>query len=255
MKTEETTLDHLTNPGAANDFFKRRAMGAFVIDASFHVENALWLMEMSRLVYRHEAPEANPHNPPRSQFLADNGFQQVKFFDDQSTSTEAFLVRRNDFAVLAFRGTERVPKDIITDILLHTGGSDIHHGFEVAFNSVWPQIEPLLNALDCPVYYTGHSLGAALATIAASKKAPMATYTFGSPRVGKKKFTDSLQGANIYRVVDDVDEVTAVPPQAFGFVHVGTLHQLKEVPPPPPLLRDTWKHLADHAPVNYVDRL
>jgi len=255
MRTEDTTLDHLTNPGAATDFFTRRPMPNFVIDEKFHVENALWLMEMSRLVYRHEAPEANPHTPPRSQFLANVGFRQVKFFEDRETSTEAFLVRRDEFAVLAFRGTERVPKDVITDILFNVGKDEIHHGFEVAFKSVWDEIEPQLNALDCPVYYTGHSLGAALATIAAFKRAPKATYTFGSPRVGKKKFADALHNADIYRIVDDLDEVTMVPPQAFGFVHVGALHKLKEVPPPPLVVRETWKHLADHAPVNYVDRL
>ena len=255
MRTEDTTLDDLTNPGAANDFFTRRAMPAFVLDASFHVENALWLMELSRLVYRHEAPEANPHNPPRSQFLANVGFRQLKFFEDRATSTEAFLVRNDRFAVLAFRGTERVPKDFIIDIMMNTGSNDIHHGFDVAFKSVWPSIEPELNALDCPFYYTGHSLGAALATIAVSKKRPAATYTFGSPRVGKKKFVDALHDAAIYRVVDDLDEITVVPPQAFGFAHVGTLHKLKEDPEPPKLIRDTWKHLADHAPVNYVDRL
>jgi len=254
--TEKTTLTDLTNPGAATDFFQRRKMDDFIIDSAFHVENAVWLMEMSRLVYRHEAPEANPPNPPRSQFLANVGFQQLNFFQDPATSTEAFLVRNEKFAVLAFRGTEPDgPKDIITDILFKTGDDDVHEGFDKAFKSVWPAIEPALNALDCPFYYTGHSLGAALATIATSKKRPTATYTFGSPRVGKKKFVDSLQGADIYRVVDDLDEVTALPPQAFGFAHVGTLHKLKEVPPPPRLVRDTWKHLADHAPINYVDRL
>src|ERR1051326_1652007 len=255
MRTEDTTLEDLTNPGAANDFFTRRAMTAFVVDAEFHVENALWLIELSRLVYRHEAPEANPHNPPRSRFLANVGFRQLKFFEDRPTSTEAFLVRNDKFAVLAFRGTERNPKDFITDVLFNAGNNDSHHGFDVAFKSVWNQIEPELSALDCPVFYTGHSLGAALATIAASEKAPMATYTFGSPRVGRKKFADTLNGAAIFRVVDDLDEVTVVPPQAFGFVHVGTLHKLKEAPEPPRIIRDTWKHLADHAPVNYVDRL
>jgi len=251
MRTEETTLDDLTNPGAANDFFQRRPMRDFIIDDAFHVENAVWLIEMSRLVYRHEAPEANPHNPPRSQFLANVGFRQVAFFEDNATSTEAFLVRNDDFAVLAFRGTERNPKDIITDILFNTDG-DIHHGFESRLESVWQEIEPQLTALDCPVYYTGHSLGAALATIAALKKPPAATYTFGSPRVGKEKFGEEMKHAMIYRVVDDLDEVTAMPPTLFGFVHVGTLHQLREVPHHPPTV---WKHFADHAPVNYVDRL
>ena len=38
------------NPGAANDFFTRREMPPFEVDATgFSRANALWLMELSRL--------------------------------------------------------------------------------------------------------------------------------------------------------------------------------------------------------------
>src|SRR5262249_14299388 len=111
-------------------------------------------------------------------------------------------------------------------------------------------------------FYTGHSLGAALATLAATRRAPQAVYTFGSPRVGKEAFVRSLMSIPIYRVVDDEDVVTRVPPEILGFRHVGEVHTLKEpevtsFPPVvqhPPLSRPP-KPLADHAPVNYVDRI
>jgi predicted lipase len=93
---------------------------------------------------------------------------------------------------------------------------------------VWDEIEGELSTLACPVFYTGHSLGAALATLAASRHAPQAVYTFGSPRVGNEVFVASLQNLPIHRVVDDKDAAALLPPEALGFRHVGLLQLLME---------------------------
>ncbi|GFP90527.1 phospholipase a(1) dad1 chloroplastic [Phtheirospermum japonicum] len=70
---------------------------------------------------------------------------------------------------------------------------------------------------------TGHSLGAALATLAAYdikknfKKSPMVTViSFAGPRVGNRSFRCSLekQGTKILRIVNSDDVITKVP----GFV-------------------------------------
>lgn len=70
---------------------------------------------------------------------------------------------------------------------------------------------------------TGHSLGAALATLAAYdikttfKRAPLVTViSFGGPRVGNRSFRQQLekQGTKILRIVNSDDLITKVP----GFV-------------------------------------
>jgi len=176
-----TTWNDLSYPGLATDFFARRKVKPFVPTAAWSVANAVWLMELSRLVYRHDVEQdAPPPMPARSTYLANNGFRQLNFFQDQPTGTAAFLVESTTapvFAVLAFRGTEVKIQDYITDLKvgnppLHSTDVVVHEGFKLALDSVWPQISEALATLTCPVFFTGHSLGAALATLAAARYSP-----------------------------------------------------------------------------------
>jgi len=268
-----TTMDDLLYPGKATDFFARRPFPPFdPTSGAYSPSNALWLAELSRLVYRHDQEENNPPpQPTQTSFLEKVGCIRRQFFYSQDTGAQAILAEFDGaipYAVLVFRGTEQEPKDFITDLTLgklrqREGKADVHEGFRSALDSVWDEIEPALQQLDCPVYFTGHSLGAALATLAAARHTPAALYTFGSPRVGDADFVASLQGIAhiIHRVVDGKDGVAHLPPEALGFQHVGTLHTLTE-----PTAKNSiasrlagWcsppKFLADHAPVNYVDRI
>lgn len=271
---QTTSWDDLRYPGKATDFFSRCAFPAFDASASgYSAGNALLLMELSRLVYRHDAEEeADPPQPSRTSFLEKAGLRQRRFFLSRKTNTQAMLVEPMTgppYAVLAFRGTEQNIKDVITDLRflkeeLSREGASVHHGFEDALEAVWNEIDAELKKLDCPVFYTGHSLGAALATLAAARRRPAVLYTFGSPRVGNEQFTALLDGLPVHRVVDDMDIVTHLPPEAFGFTHTGRLYKLKERlgwSPRGILIRvrrlfgHPSKEWADHAPVNYVDRL
>ena len=138
----------------------------------------------------------------------------------------------------------------------------MHDGFEEALDSIWHDVDIALAALDCPVFYTGHSLGAALATLAAVRRPPKAVYTFGSPRVGNEAFAATLRDVRMYRVVDGEDVVTTLPPKVLGFRHVGEEQVLAD-PQATSLLRHfnikrfcgPPRPLADHAPINYVDRV
>lgn len=79
---------------------------------------------------------------------------------------------------------------------------------------------------------TGHSLGAALATLAtahlmANKYKVNEFYNFGSPRVGDAKFTawfNDLYGVSRFkaRVTHHRDPVPHLPFQDWGFKHVNT---------------------------------
>lgn len=51
-------------------------------------------------------------------------------------------------------------------------------------------------------------------------------YTFGQPRIANKKFTKKYNAKlkkRTFRCVNDDDVVTRLPPQAFGYSHVGKL--------------------------------
>jgi triacylglycerol lipase len=121
----------------------------------------------------------------------------------------------------------------------------------------------VLATLEGPALYAGHSLGAALATLVAFRHAPAALYAFGSPRVGDVKLAAALEGVPLYRVVDDADLVATVPPEALGFRHAGEPHVILPESGSIRLSLMAWrqrligppKPLADHAPINYVDRI
>ncbi len=269
------TWNDLLFPGRATDFFTRRTFSPFEVATEGHSDsNALWLAELSRLVYRRGVSEKRwwlpLPRPSRESFLSRAGLRERCFFESRKTDTQALLVEAENshFAVLVFRGTEQRPKDFIIDINvglqpLLSNGIGVHAGFRDALDSVWNKIKPELDKLTCPIFFTGHSLGAALATLAATLHAPQAVYAFGSPLVGNEAFVTSLKNVPIYRVIHDQDPVTIVPPAALGFRHAGEAHILtaSEIAVAPGFtawlrnLGNPSKPLADHAPVNYVDRI
>ncbi|MCK5149092.1 lipase family protein [bacterium] len=147
----------------------------------------------------------------------------IETFDSQGT--QAILVSNEKFIILAFRGTETTSiKDIKADIKAKTTqyetGGKIHTGFYEAFDQVYADIQKKINDdkyQRLPLFITGHSLGGALATIAAKKlthRAGIAAcYTFGSPRVGDKEWVANIK-TPIYRLVNAADCVTMLPPVA-----------------------------------------
>jgi hypothetical protein len=174
--------------------------------------------------------------------LKNGGFSLIQIFNSVETDTQAFLAASGDFAVLAFRGTEvKKKKDVLTDlratqISAIEGG--VHRGFQAAYDSVKDEIEKSLATLDekLPIYITGHSLGAALATVATQdldqgdkfRERIAACYTFGSPRVGNTKYDRAFK-APIYRMVNTTDIVTVIPLLTMGYVHIGDIRYLGRV--------------------------
>lgn len=147
----------------------------------------------------------------------------IDTFDEDGT--QAILVSFKDFLVLAFRGTEATSiKDIKSDAKATTkaceSGGKIHSGFDEAYRKVAVDIQRVLDQesySNKALYITGHSLGGALATIAAKKlnhKGGLAAcYTFGSPRVGNDVWIENIK-TPIYRLVNSADCVTMLPPSS-----------------------------------------
>jgi predicted lipase len=190
--------------------------------------------------------------------------EQIAFFNktEVTADTQGMLVRSIEgprWAALVFRGSEQNLRDWVGNLMMHSvsvggDGVRIHEGFEHALDVVWEDVARALEGIDVPLFYTGHSLGAALATISAYRHAPRAVYTFGSPLVGNHHFAEALKNVPIFRVVDDIDAVTFAPPPFLGYLHVGDEKKLSEAPRPPFYLF-AEKPFFDHAPINYVDRL
>ena len=126
------------------------------------------------------------------------------------------------FAVLAFRGTE---VDRIGDILADLNasledcpsGGRIHSGFKKQYEDAERKINEALDneqVKDLPLYITGHSLGGAVATIAAKRldksRKIAACYTYGSPRVATEEWA-ALMKTPVYRVVNSADPIPTVP--------------------------------------------
>ena len=138
------------------------------------------------------------------------------------------------FAIVAFRGTEATSlADVLTDIKFAKTkwdhGGRVHDGFFEAFDDAWKAMPWPLPA-QSRVYFTGHSLGGAIATLVADKFASGmnaaqygGVYTFGSPLVGDRTFVDGFNARHAgksFRTVNDQDGVALVPPPFVGFRHV-----------------------------------
>ena len=122
----------------------------------------------------------------------------------------------------AFRGTEPTKlNDIAADLKVTRNsalaGGKVHSGFQDELDELWADCLKEIEAnskLKTPrtIYLTGHSLGAAMATIAATRIEAECLFTFGSPRVGGKRFVQELKCPH-QRFVNNNDIVTKVPPQ------------------------------------------
>jgi triacylglycerol lipase len=158
------------------------------------------------------------------------GFSEAQLFENDGA--EAYRFRNEHDVVLACRGTEPTQwNDIRADAnavmsVLETIGN-VHSGFNREVDDLWPMLEELLRGVRQPVWFCGHSLGAAMATICAyrcTKSAiasdPQELHTFGSPRVGCKRYIRHAEVRH-YRWVHNNDIVTRVPPVWMGYRHCG----------------------------------
>ena len=149
-----------------------------------------------------------------------------------AVTARSLLVIAPKLTILAFRGTSdfddwRLDLSARRVPLPGSPGLRVHEGFLSAFESDRAAVTAALRSArrdGVPVYITGHSLGGALAQLAAATfdgDELAACYTFGSPRVGTLAF-DELVKTPHYRVVNAWDIVPGVPaPFLRGYRHSG----------------------------------
>ena len=188
-----------------------------------------------------------------------SGAELVEWLQDHGTDTQGFICQYQSNLIVCFRGTEsfrdaridanrfqtkiQLPPRIAGKDNKESEGNDhiigkVHSGFKCAFDSVWtrPVKERLGKILEddsMKIWIAGHSLGGALATLAASWIAHRhggdlirGVYTIGQPRVGDETFFESTTSAfggeqktkeKMFRIARSLDPVSQVP--YFGYKH------------------------------------
>ncbi len=206
-------------------------------DETYNPQNALTLGEAAQLAYADPA-QINARVSGWG-FAPDHIHHFHKRVILPPVDTQGYVFSNAEAIIVAFRGTKD-KLDWLTDAkFLPVPGPQaiglVHSGFERALA---PVIAELLQVIGQhrdngqTIFYTGHSLGAALATLAARAVQlasnnvhwPMGVYTFGSPCVGDHHFASAYDGdlqARTFRFVNNND---AVPRLLLAtFRHVGRL--------------------------------
>eukprot|EP00403_Amphidinium_massartii_P010295 CAMPEP_0178418632 /NCGR_PEP_ID=MMETSP0689_2-20121128/25190_1 /TAXON_ID=160604 /ORGANISM="Amphidinium massartii, Strain CS-259" /LENGTH=416 /DNA_ID=CAMNT_0020040035 /DNA_START=59 /DNA_END=1307 /DNA_ORIENTATION=+ len=162
--------------------------------------------------------------------------------------------------IVAFRGTdtfvqlvEELIRSSMVDFINETGAK-VNNYFQIANQDLHPHVTAALQELNrtcgdggCHFYFTGHSLGGAMASLAAYRMAKeyemvqrsVSIYTFGQPRVGNSVLAARIRELipNHFRLVNGLDVVPHMPgctsnssgngdklcvPAEDGYYHAGT---------------------------------
>jgi hypothetical protein len=190
------------------------------VAAAFDIQNALKLVDTAAQTY---SPV-----PPRG--------GAVIF--SRATDTRALVFADADDAVIAFRGTADL-RNWLTDLQCdlrpwRSAHARVHHGFLAAWRSIRDETIQTVEDLGPKrrLWLTGHSLGGALAMLAALELKSVASnaanlagcYTFGQPRVGNADFRDWFNAVlrdKTFRVVHSDDIVARVPWLLGSYHHAG----------------------------------
>ncbi|KAI9343260.1 Alpha/Beta hydrolase protein [Zopfochytrium polystomum] len=166
-------------------------------------------------------------------------------------AAQAFVAVSEDLqsVVVAFRGTYEpqnyledlnfatVDFDLPPGVARHRPNARIHSGFYLYWQSIRKDTLAAAARLaerypDYTLLFTGHSLGGAVATLAAltaaagnaTAAARIALLTVGAPRIGDAGFAAAVAAAGFassVRAVNYDDVAVHLPPRAFGFRHGG----------------------------------
>jgi hypothetical protein len=207
--------------------------------------NAYWMASLAKWAYgRIENQNADQEQICEALRRIDPKFMAVEFFD--ACSSQGMVFQHTDYVVAAFRGTDEIADwlDNLNAVCQPGPLGGVHTGFFKALMDIWPAMKTQIrtwrrrssDTADRPLWLTGHSLGGALATLAAATlieadETFYGVYTFGSPRVGDRVFarTFNVEAKNrLYRFQNNSDIVSRIPARIMGYSHVGTFVYISE---------------------------
>lgn len=220
-------------------------MTSAVIDqkvTDYSVRHALCMARAADLAYKDEQTvERTAH---------EWGFDRVRHHHTEFQppfpleDTQAYTLGGQNMIITAFRGTEPAKmRDWLSDASTPPcpgpgGAGYIHYGFAEALEGVWPHVREAIDEFrdnNQTVWFTGHSLGGALAMLAGAWlhfEEPHVTatgvYTFGQPRTCDRLLSQAFNTAftnRMYRFVNNNDVVPQLPPEP-AFHHVSALRYI-----------------------------
>ncbi len=208
-------------------------------DINYSPVNAWWFSECSFLSYAH------PGFARMVYMLA--GFGNFKYFYNDSIN--CMIVWNEKCIIVTFRGSElnnisafhNFRSNLDAKSVSFDQGGKVHQGFFKALNKVWEKPIGVKIFLDHlleenskrNLWFTGHSLGGALAGLAFSMHSlSFGLYTFGSPRFGNEEFIKLSANKPVWRIVNYDDPIPLLPPDLpklnFNFKHSGKLIYLTD---------------------------
>lgn len=230
--------------------------------AGFNKEKLLEMCTFSKMTYGNNDPKLSASDYKTKAEFINEGYSVVPFWYSNGKQA-GFIFAKDGEVNIAYRGTKGFG-DVITDAnaipviseFLPEGGR-MHCGFYRAFKDSWPSLykglkrysnEQKSEIKDLKINLTGHSMGGALAKIAAlclnktENAQDLHVATFGDPRVfnfAASEIYNNVLGEKTIRVTQHrQDPVPALAPGWIGYAHVGA--QLRVEKPP-----EKWFHQID----------
>jgi triacylglycerol lipase len=226
----------------ARSAYPKNALDGFKASSHFNLDNARTMMWLSQLAYE-------TADKTKVESILTDLQLKLRVFEGNDPVTGlpphsacVVVAGGREATFVAFSGTDPLKiEDWITDFTPMKSLIDLHSGFQKAVGTVWPTVSAAIAnrpASENRLFFTGHSLGGALAIIAAEKAmrelgagaTATAVYTFGGPRVGGEDFFGAYTprlGNSTFRLINDTDIVPTVPPAFSGFRHVGRAQQCR----------------------------
>jgi triacylglycerol lipase len=224
------------------DQYPDNALSGFKAIPQFALANARAMMWMSQLAYE------TAHVSKIDEILGAWKLKKLKFESNEPHTglpphSACMIVAENAEATfVTFAGSDPFKiQDWVTDFEATPTPEGLHAGFDAAVDGVWDQkLKPAIASPATPgkpVFFCGHSLGGALAILAAARAAhepnprQIVVYTFGSPRNGGEAFFNDYTprlGSSTFRLVHGTDIVPTVPLTLLGvYRHVGQAVQCR----------------------------
>ena len=199
--------------------------------------NAYWMARLSKEVYLTTSDD--DQMPDKTKILKNLQEDDEKFVSvtgADKNSAQAALVEHKEYLCMVFRGTNELSDwlDNINAFPTKELFGEFHRGFWNSVADVWEPIyekyQTLREEKKRPLFITGHSLGGAMATIAAAKlvhedKPFAGVYTFGQPRTMTRDTSlifDAKCEPRFFRFHNNNDLVTRIPARLMGYTHIGT---------------------------------
>jgi hypothetical protein len=215
--------------------------------------NAYWMARIAAAVYLKKSN--TDHFPDEKKILADLKAEDPKFlnvYGYSKNTAQAALIEHDDYFCFAFRGTDEIEDWLDNGNVFPEKKffGEFHRGFLRSLEDVWEPLyqqyyqlwqqdvaqnaivngKVIINKTPRPVFITGHSLGGAMAMIAAAKlihadKPFTSAYTFGQPRamsLDTSRIFNNEAKSRVYRFQNNNDVVTRIPARLMGYSHAGS---------------------------------